>query len=151
VAPLLEFFLDGLVTVELTIDYDSQGLVLIGDWLISRGQVNNAKTGVAQGSLRVWSDPRTLTVGASMAESLRSLFDDRRRDWGTNPLAPSTRLLRESRTNVARDRNFLHTHKGVLPLMQQQNGSQPRFCTTQSHRSLKVGSAKAGSWAVYDL
>jgi hypothetical protein len=86
--------------------------------------------------------------------------------WGVALASQSTVTLRihlrprqgscvSRERNVARvDRNFLHTRKAALPLMQQQNGSQPRFCTTQSHRSLEIGSteeAQAGSWAVYDL
>src|SRR5881396_4135560 len=69
VSCLFEFFLDRLVTVELTIHDDPKRFVFVGDWLISGRQVDDAQPRVSQTDSTVGCDPVALSVRAAMMET----------------------------------------------------------------------------------
>ena len=79
-ARVFEFFLDGLVAVELSIDDDVNTLILVCDWLIAGGEVDDAEARVPERNFSVTRDPLPPAVGPTMIEASRSLLDYFRRD-----------------------------------------------------------------------
>src|SRR5881396_3351734 len=99
VSCLFEFFLDRLVTVELTIHDDPKHFVFVGDRLISSRQVDDAQPRVSQTDSTVGRDPVALSVRAAMTETHCRLLQR---------LGANGAMLRKYRYNSAHTLLSLH-------------------------------------------
>jgi hypothetical protein len=74
VTATLEVALNTLEVVELAVDDNVQGFVLAGDRLITRGQVDDAESGMAQADSPIVGDPPPLPIRSAVGETERCLL-----------------------------------------------------------------------------
>src|SRR5262245_4303598 len=70
----LELALHALVVVEFAVDDDVEPLVLVGDRLIARVQVDDAEPRVSEADVPVRCDPESTSVRPAMGEPPRGAF-----------------------------------------------------------------------------
>ena len=68
-AARFELALDSFIVIELAVDDDVGAIVFAGDWLVTRGKVDDAEARMAESGPLIGTDPLALAVRAAMVEA----------------------------------------------------------------------------------
>jgi hypothetical protein len=79
-AGLLEGALHAFVIVELAVDDDPGGFVLVGDRLIARHEIDDGKARVPEADASIGRNPGALSIGSAMMKARHAAIQGLRRD-----------------------------------------------------------------------
>jgi hypothetical protein len=125
VPALLEFGPDPLEIVELAVDDDMDGLVFIGDRLVTRGEVDDREPRVTQGNPTIGSDPVGASIWAAVVQHIRprahrvgsdgGVAGENGSDSAHQRLGFGTGILSGTAEHEVRSRNLPRHARGCAP------------------------------------